>query len=44
MKSDEKRANQKSDTNIEETAKVRVLLHRMNVLLSNINYQNNNTT
>lgn len=44
MKSEEERDTQKSDTNIEERAKVRVQLHQMNLLLLNINYKNNNDT
>lgn len=44
MKSEEERDTQKSGTNIEERAKVRVQLHQMNLLLLNINYKNNNDT
>lgn len=39
-----KKGTRHSGTNIEERAKVRVQLHRMYVLLLNINYKNNNDT
>lgn len=39
-----KKASRHTGTNIEERAKVRVQLHRMYVLLLNINYKNNNDT
>lgn len=43
-KSEGKTATQKSGTNIEEGAKVRVPMGRMNVSLLNINHKNNNDT